>query len=320
MEKDKNQNSGEKSPRSSRETFQNYGRRALELTASDRLHQNPEVSEAFGPEFPLDAFLEIHPAAEIISDARYANKRHAEYGEERHRAKVLEEVVGQGIAKNNWLGEGFAEAKVFQTYAYDDYFNRNDLVVSAGELSFAIDVTYNSTKLSDKLTRPTNDTVLARTLPRGFGRVKYFDDGEEVGDEILPRFVIGLDYFDDKSIAKQSPGSPANERIRFKILSELFAQAKQNYESLLKSDPDVERPETATLEELYYTFDDALRNSVSDLALSKHSSFQTLHPALDHAKKFADQVHVVQSAFSAGDGVYKDTLRVIASRASDDVL
>jgi len=295
-----------------RDRAQHLGARTLDFASVNRLKTDPEVLEAFGKDFPVQEFvrLGIHEISDVRRDARYANAKRAEYGDERYRAKTLEEVVRHGIVKNNWLGEDFSGATVFQTTRYDDYQNRNDIVVSADDLSFSIDVTYNSTKLQDKLSRPTNDAALNAQLPPGFSRVKYFDDGKSIGDERLPRFVVGLDYFDNAANFKQ-PHSPAGERVRFKILSELCVQAKKHYATMLETDPDVAQDSTIAMENLYYAFDESLRDAVTDLRLAKDSSFAGIQTKLAGTEKFADQCHIIEESLATGDGVYKDTMRVL---------
>lgn len=313
MEKDKSQKPSELI-HAPREQLRQYGAKTLATVDPNSLKKDPEVVEAFGKDFPIADFVRegIHDKKTVLRDARYINTRRFEYGEEPYRARTLETVVRRGIVENGWLGDEFSGATVFQTTKYDDYQNRCDFVVSAEDLSFAVDVTYNSTKIRDKLNRPTNDDALSAELPPGFGRVKYFDDGEIIDDRQLPRFVIGLDYFDNEAILKQAPNSEANNRVRFKILSELLAQAKRHYGAMLETDPGVENDSTIAMENLYYTFDESLRSFLDELLLpDKNGQYARWQERVIGADKFENRLKLIEEQLYSGDGVYKDTMRVL---------
>lgn len=218
-------------------------------------HEAELVRTYFGPNFNYAAFVELYGSAELVRDARYIRRCQKHFDKPNtledvkieRQSKNFEKVLLIGIV-NGWLGntkdhktgQRPFEVNAFSTTNYDDYRNRIDCGVSIvlpdddiegtnlpKKLNFGVDFTTsrNRDNLYEKLYRNTNDESLS--LPEGYSRLKYFDDHEEQGDRILPRFTIALDAFEDpRTVLTSSSNSDVRLGIRFKMLDQLTRQAK----------------------------------------------------------------------------------------------
>ncbi len=305
-------------------TIAQYGRDPNQI--SDYAHE--EILTAFGPKFPFEDFQNIHGTREIIRDAHYASKKLMEYGPEKYRAKNLENVTRFGVENAGWLDTG-GRTLVFPTYRYDDYAERADFGIAiippadssegrSEKLPFAVDVTYNASKIEEKLARSSNDKNLE--APFRHTRLKYYNDGEEVGDKIVPRFVIAMDYFDDDKLTREKISSPGMLRVRFKVLSQLVPQAEEIAARLSDSDPDEDLRETRDANDIYENLDSALRDSVDAILGSSDSSFRLLCEDVSRAERnhksrtgrplpYSEKLKMVTDDISRTDDVYAKMLK-----------
>ena len=326
-----------KPPEFSRGVFRVFGETTTRLAreSESRGGLSPsareEIRSAFGGSFPLEEFMAIHDPRVILSDARHINKK--DYVE-KFRAKNLENVTRFGIERGRWLDiDGEKPTIVFPTSKYDDIHHRIDFGIAmfppeeetegrSEKLAFGIDVTYNASAIEEKLARPSNDPNLR--APFSHSRLKYYDDGEETGDKIVPRFVVAMDYFDDDKLIRQKPDSPGMLRIRFKVLSELVPQAQAISEHLTDQDPDEERQETRDALSIHESLEGALRDSVSAILSSDDVAFRFLRSEVDRSERmfrartgrplpFSEKLKILVEDTAAGDDVYKAMMKKLGN-------
>ena len=222
----------------------NYTDKALKYDDDFELYESSKrtIRQAFGENFPLEKFAKVHSKRAILSDAKWTLSKESYYGPEKFRAKNLEEVTIAGINRFGWLSTPDPKksithnnARAYEAYKYDDYLNRNDTFITldlpekyrpednGSKIVFGLDITYNVSKFDDKLDRSSNNSRLK--APKGYSRLKYYNDGKTTRDLIVPRFVIATDYFDSKDILKFNRTDLPIQTMRFKLLDEIWMQA-----------------------------------------------------------------------------------------------
>ncbi len=98
-----------------------------------------------------------------------------------HRAELF---FFDGFLKDDWLGGNLL---VSLPTAYDDYKNKVDIILTTGNIVFAIDVTTALTTEAIARKFPKNNLEL------GFTKLRYYGDGTYFsGRRIVPYFIVGV--------------------------------------------------------------------------------------------------------------------------------
>lgn len=281
------------------------------------------IRQAFGKNFPLEEFSKVHPMRTILSDAKYALSREKTFGPQKFRAKNLEEVITAGVNRFNWLSildpekGSLHNARAHETYKYDDYSNRNDTFITIDmpekyqleggddRIAFSLDITYNSSKFDDKLDRSSNDPRLV--APKGYSRLKYYNDKKSIGDRIIPRFIIATDYFDSKNILKfQSTDLPI-QAMRFQLLDEIWTQA-----NTLKNQSKNPTPNEIMLEKYLH---DRLNVAMNALTKANNKpSFVATKKKILSRSDFNEKRILLEKYCSNSDDTYKAFMQKLSQR------
>ena len=286
------------------------------------------IYEAFGKDFPLDDFKKIYSEEEIYNDARYVLRRKNEYGKQKFRSKNLENVITAGINKFNWFsiigsdGNPRMNAHAYETYKYDDFNNRNDTFAvlitpekyraenSDRKLVFGIDITYNVPEFQSKLDRTTNDPRLAPKLPRGYSRLKYFNDKKEIGDRIVPRFIAATDYFDSSNLLKCDRLDLPIQVMCFKLLDEFWTQA-----SMLN--PGNQTPNELTLTNY---LESRLARSINALLKTNNKpSFDITKKKVMSAETYAEKCLILEKFYGGADETFGQFMKELHKRQDQNL-
>jgi len=164
------------------------------------------------------------------------------------QAKALEYIFGIGVKTGNWLG---VKADSRATTVFDDSHNKIDEIITIADedesvLPFGIDVTIatNPATVQEKLQKSHNSP--ATRLPEGCSRIIYYEhDGDKRSLPVIPRYVVSISGGFVESIVRSniqvSPagiidvagqGSQRMLNTRYRILSELYAQAEMRLNQL----------------------------------------------------------------------------------------
>lgn len=186
--------------------------RNIDRNRRNRLELSPTIKNAHeratrevlsNPDYAIqeDEFTGVYSANDIAADkaevARleriFAQRDTPEKVNTKKIADVLEAIVLMQSEMNEWLGS----ATTLRTSKFDDYKNKVDMLAEWSHpeggsrvLALAVDVTFGSTSVEEKLTEIRNE-INSGTL----GKVRYFRDSDKQFMGMrnnVPRTVIGV--------------------------------------------------------------------------------------------------------------------------------